>query len=133
MLVISGVKNLSSSRLLSKNLKIKIHRTIILPIVLYRCETWSLTVREERRLRTIFGPKRDEVTGEWRKLHNEELHDLYSSPNIVGVIKSRRMRWAGHVAQMVDERGVYNHWGDPGVDGRIILGWIFRKWGYRLD
>ena len=77
-------------------------------VVLYGCETWSLTLREERRLRVfekrvlrrIFGPKRDEVTGEWRKLHNEELSDLYSLPNIVRVVKSRRMRWAGHVARM---------------------------------
>jgi len=84
-----------SSSSLSKNLKIKIYRTIILPFVLYGCETWSLTLREEHRLRVlrrIFGPKRDEVTGEWRKLHNEELSDLYCSPNIVRVIKSRRMR-----------------------------------------
>ena len=88
---------LLSSRLLSKNLKIKIYRTIILPVVLYGCESWSLTLREERRLqvfengvlRRIFGPKRDEVTGEWRKLHIEELNDLYYSPNIVQVIKSR--------------------------------------------
>ena len=80
-----------------------------LPVVLYGCETWSLTLRKERRLRvfenrvlrSIFGPKRDEVTGEWRKLHNEELNNLYSSPNIVRVIKSRRMRLAGHVARMV--------------------------------
>jgi len=78
-----------------------------LPVVLYGCETWSLTLREERRLRVfenrmlrgIFGPKRDEVTGEWRKLHNEELSDRYSLPNIVRVVKSRRMRWAGHVAR----------------------------------
>ena len=100
--------------MLSKNFKIKICRTIILPVVLYGCETWSLTLREERRLRVfenrvlrIFGPKRDEVTGEWRKLHNEELHYLYSSPNIVQVIKSRRMRWVGHVARMGEGRGVY--------------------------
>ena len=85
----------------------------ILPVVLYGCETWSLTLREERKLRVfenivlrrIFGPRRDEVTGEWRRLHNEELNDLYSSPNIVRMIKSRRMRWAGHVARMGEERG----------------------------
>ena len=101
------VQNLLSSRLLSKNLKIKI-------FVLYGCETWSLTLREEHRLRVfenrvsrrVFGPKRDEVTGEWRKLHNEELRDLYSLPNIVRVVKSRRMRWAGHVARMGEERSV---------------------------
>src|SRR5215469_7229982 len=101
-----SVQNLLSSSLLSKTLKIKIYRTIILPVVLYGCETWSLTLREELRLRVfenrvlrrVFGPKRDEVTGEWRKLHNEELRDLYSLPDIVRVVKSRRMRWAGHVA-----------------------------------
>ena len=89
-----SVQNLLSSRLLSKNLKINIYRTIILPVVLYGCETWSLTMRvfENRVLRKVFGAKRDEVTGEWRKLHNEELNDLYSLPNIVRVIKSRRMR-----------------------------------------
>ena len=104
-----------SSRLLSKNVKIKIYRTIILPLVLYGCETWSLTLREERRLRVlenrvlrrVFGLKRDEVTREWRKLHNEELNDLYSSPNVVRVIKSRRMRWEGLVARMGEWRGVY--------------------------
>jgi len=110
-----SVQNRLSSSLLSKNLKIKIHKTIILPVVLYGCETWSLTLREERRLRVfenrvlrkIFGPGKDEVTREWRKLHNEELNELYSSPNIVRVIKSRRMRWAGHVARKVERRGVY--------------------------
>ena len=133
-------------RLLSKNLKIKIYRTIILPVVLYGCESRSLTLREERRLRVfengvlrrIFEPKRDEATGEWRKLHNEELKGLYSSPNIVRVIKSRRMRWAGHVARIGDGRGVYrvlvgnrrvrDRWGNPDVDGKIILGWTFRRW-----
>jgi len=81
--------------LLSKNLRIDIYRIIILLVVLYGCETWSLILREERKLRMfenmllrrIFGPRRDEVTGEWRRLHNEELNDLYSSPNIVRVIK----------------------------------------------
>jgi len=110
-----SVQNLLSSRLLSKNLKTKIYRTVILPVVLYGSETWSLTLREERKLgvfenmvlRRIFGPRRDEVTGEWRRLHNEELNDLYSSSNIVRVIKSRRMRWAGHVARMGKERVVY--------------------------
>ena len=101
--------------MLSKKLKIKIYRTIILPVVLYGCETWSLTWREERRLRVfenrvlrrVFGLKRDEVIGEWRKLHNEELSDLYFLPNIVRVVKSRRMRWACHVARMGEGRGVY--------------------------
>ena len=103
-----------SSRLLSKNLKIKIYRNIILSVDLYGCETWSLTLREERKmglfenmvLRRIFGPRRDGVMGEWWRLHNEELNDLYCSPNIVRVIKWRRMRWAEHVASMGEERGV---------------------------
>ena len=85
-----------------------LYRTIILPVVLYGCETWSLTLRDERRLRVfenrvlrrLFGPKRDEVTGEWRKLHNEELRDLNSLPNILWVVKSRRIKWAGHLARM---------------------------------
>jgi len=84
------------------------YRIIIVPVVLYGCETWLLTWRENRRLklfenrvlRRIFGPKRDEVTREWRKLHKEGLNDLYCSPNIVRVIKSRRIIWAGHVARM---------------------------------
>jgi hypothetical protein len=92
--------SLLSSRLLSNNLKIRIYKTIILHVVLYGCETWSLTLREEHRLwvfenrvlRGIFGPKGNEVTREWRKLHNEELHDLYSSPSIIRIIKWRRMR-----------------------------------------
>ena len=90
-------------------------RTIILPVVLYGCETWSLTWREERRrrvfenrvLRRVFVPKRDEVTGEWRKLHNEEFRDRYSLPDIVRVVKSRRMRWAWHVGRMREGRAVH--------------------------
>jgi hypothetical protein len=104
-----------SSCLLSRKVKVKINKTIILPVVLYGCETWSLTLSEEHRLRVfenrilrrIFGPKKDEVTGEWRKLHNEELHNLYSSPDIIRQVKSRRVRWAGHVARMGEERKVY--------------------------
>jgi len=113
-----------------QNLKIKIYRTIILPLVLYGCETWSLTLREERRLRVsenrvlrIFGPKRNEVIRELRKLHNEELNDLYSSPSIVWVIKSRRMRWVGHVVCMGERRGIYSVLvGKP--DGKRPLGRI---------
>jgi len=102
------VQNLLSSSLLSKNLKIKIYRTIILSVVLYGCGTWSLTLREGRRLmlaenrvlRRKYEPKRGEVRGEWRKQNNGELNDLYFSPIIVRVIKSRRLKWAGHVARM---------------------------------
>jgi hypothetical protein len=94
------VQNLLSSRLLSKNVKVRIYKTIIVPVVLYGCETWFLTLREEyklrvfenRVLRRIFGPKWDGVTGGWRKLHNEELHNLYSSPSIIRTIESRRRR-----------------------------------------
>jgi hypothetical protein len=97
------------------HVKVKTYKTIILPVVLCGYETWSLTSREEHRLRVfengvlrrIFGPKRDEVTGELRKLHSRELHNLYSSPDIVTLIISRRMRWAGHVARVGEERTVY--------------------------
>jgi hypothetical protein len=93
----------------------RIYKTIILPVVLYGCETWSLTLRKEHRLRMfenkvlrrIFGPKRNEVTVGLRKLHNEELRDLYSSPSITRIIKSRRMRWVGHVARMGEKRNAY--------------------------
>jgi len=136
------VQNLLSSRLLSKKLKIKIYRTIILPVVLYGCEVWSLTLRKEKKLRVfenmvlrrIFGPRRDEVTGEWRRLHNEELSDLYSSTNIVWVIKSRRMRWAGHVVRMGEERGAYRVLvGKP--EGKSPLGRPRRRWvdNIRMD
>jgi hypothetical protein len=95
-------------------LKVKIYKTIILPVVLYGLETWSLTSREEHRLRAfenrvlrrIFGPKRDEETGEWKKLHSRELHSLYSSPDIIRQIKSRIMRWAEHVVRMGEGRKV---------------------------
>jgi hypothetical protein len=97
-----------------KKLNIKIYKIIILPVVLYGCETWSLTLREEQRLRVFenralgkkFGPKREE-DGSWRKLPNDELHNLYFLPNIVRMIKSRRMRWVEHVARMGEGRGVY--------------------------
>jgi hypothetical protein len=110
-----SVQSILSSRLLSRNVKVKVYKTIILPVVLYGCETWSLILRKENRrrvfenrvLRKLFGPKKDEVTGEWRKLHSEELHILYSSLNIIRQIKSRRMKWAGHVVRMGEERNVY--------------------------
>jgi len=123
-----------TSSLLSKNLKIRIYRCIILP-VLYGCETLSLTLREKRRLRVsenrvlrrVFGLKRDEVTGEWRKLHNEELNDLYSSSNIVRMKKSRRLKWAGHVKRMWERRGVYSVLvGEP--EGKKPLGRPRRGW-----
>jgi hypothetical protein len=110
-----SVQSLLSSHLLSKNLKIRIYKTTILPVVLYGYETWSLTFRDEHRLRVfenrvlrrIIGPKFDEVTGEWRKLHNKELHNLYSSPSIIRIIKSRRIRWVGHVARIGDKSNAY--------------------------
>jgi hypothetical protein len=129
-----SAQNLLSSRLISKNLKIKIYETVILPVVLYGCETWSLTLGEEHRLRVfenrvlrkIFGPKREE-DGSWRKLHNDELHDLCSSPNIVRMIKSRRMKWAGHVARMGEGRDVYRVLvGRP--EGKRPLGRPRRRW-----
>ena len=107
----------------------------LIVIVLYGCEPWSLTLREERRLRVfenrvlrrVFGPKRDEVTGDSRKLHNEELSDLYSLPNIVRVVKSRRMRWAGHVARIGQGREVYRFLvGKP--EGKRPLGRPRRRW-----
>ena len=112
------MQNLLSASLLSKNIKMNIYRTTSLPVVLYECGTWSLTLREVLKLRVlgkrvlgrIFGPKKDELTEEWRKLNNEELNDLYSSSNIVGVILSRRMRWAGHVARMGERRDVHRVW-----------------------
>ena len=129
-----SVQNILSSRLLSRNLKIKIYRTVILPVVLYGCETWSLTLWEERKLRVfenrvlrkIFGSRREEVTGEWRRLHNEELNDLYSSPNIVRVIKSRIMRGSGHVAHMGEDKGCIGSWW--GTGGKETTGKPRRRW-----
>jgi hypothetical protein len=120
-----SVQSLLSSRLLSRNVKVKIYKTIILSFVLYRCETWSLTLREEHRLRVfenrvlrrIFGPKLDEVTGEWRKFHNEELHNFYSYPDIIRQVKSRRMRWAWH------ERGEKSVQGFGGKARRKEITW----------
>jgi hypothetical protein len=132
-----SVQNLLSSRLLSTNLNIRIYKTIILPVVLYGCETWSLTLREEHRLwvlRRIFGPKRDEVTGELRKLHNKELHDLCSSPSIIRIIKPRRMRWAVHIARMGEKRNAYRLLvGKP--ESKRPLGRPRRRWvdNIRMD
>ncbi|KAJ4440903.1 hypothetical protein ANN_10750 [Periplaneta americana] len=130
-----SVEKLLSFSLLSKNLKVRIYKTVILPVDLYGCETWTLTLREENRLkvfenkvlRKIFGAKRDEVTGEWRKLHNTELHGLYSSPDIIRNIKSRRLRWAGHVARMGESRNAYRALiGRP--ERKIVLGRPRRRW-----
>ncbi|KAJ4436489.1 hypothetical protein ANN_16520 [Periplaneta americana] len=130
-----SVEKLLSSSLLSKNQKVRIYKTVILPVVLYGCETWTLTLREEQRLRVfenkvlrkIFGAKRDEVTGEWRKLHNAELHALYSSPDIIRNIKSRRLRWAGHVARMGESRNAYRVL-VGGAAGKRPLGRPRRRW-----
>jgi hypothetical protein len=134
-----------TSRLLSRNVIIKIYKTKLLRVVSYGCETRSLTFREEHRLRVfdnrvlsrIIGHKRDELMGGWRKINNEELHSSYSLPDIVEMIKSRWMRWADHVARMGYLRNAYKFWleglnerdhsNDLGVDRRIILKWILGK------
>jgi hypothetical protein len=128
--------------LLSGNVKVEIYKTIILPVVLCGCETWSVTFREGHRLRVsenrvlrgTFGPKRDEVMGEWRKLHSGELHNLCSSPDIIGQMKSRRVRWAGRVARMGERRNVYRVLvGNP--EGKRILERPRRRWedGIKMD
>jgi hypothetical protein len=132
--------------LLNVKIKIPVYRTYNSSCCFYGRENWSLKMKEECRLRVlenrvlrrIFGPKRDEVTREWTKLHNEEHYDLYSSPNIIRVIKSRRMRWAEHVALCGGgEVHIVFWWGnlserdhleEPEVDGRIILEWVYGKW-----
>jgi hypothetical protein len=136
---LSQRQSLLSSRLRSRNVKVNIYKTIILPVVLYGCETWSLTLREEHRLRVfenrvlrrIFEPKRDEVTREWRKLYNEELHNLYSSPDIIGQVRSRRMRWAGHVARF--GRGEKSAQGFGGKARRKETTWKTKAWVGRWD
>jgi hypothetical protein len=120
--------------------KIRIYETIILPVALNGCENWSLILREEHRLRVfenrvlrrIFDPERDEVTGEWRKLHNEDLHNLCSSPNIIRIIKSSRMRWAGHVARMGENRKHIGYWLESQkerdhYEGQDVGGWTIGK------
>ena len=130
-----SVENTLSPSLLSKHIRAKINTNIILSVVLYGCETWWLTLREERGLRVfenrvlrrIFGLNREQVTGQWRKLHTEELNDLYCSPYIVRVIKSKRMRWAWHVARMGERRGAYGVLvGKP--QGKGPLGGPRRRW-----
>jgi hypothetical protein len=116
------------------------YKTIIVPVVLYLCETWSLILRVECRLRAfrnrvlrrIFGPKRDEETGGWRKLHNEELHNLYSSPCIIRIIKSRRMKWAGRVARIGEKRNAYRilvgkSEGKRQLGNQDVFGWRILK------
>jgi hypothetical protein len=144
------VQNLLSSSLLCRNIKISTYRSKILPVVLYGCETLPITLMEERRLkvfenmvpRIIFGPKRDEVTGEWRRQNSEELMTC-TPKQIFQVIKSRRMRWAGHVARIGERRSVYRDLvdkpigkrplGGPVLDGRITFRWIFRYWDGAMD
>jgi hypothetical protein len=137
-----SVQSLLSPRLLSRNFKVKIYKTIILPVVLYGCEAWSLTLREGHRLRgfenrvlrRVFGPKKDEVMGEWRKLHSGECHNLYLSPDIIRLIKSRRMRWAGHVARMGEGRNVFRVLVGK-REGKRPLGIPRRRWedGIKMD
>ena len=129
------MQNLLFSCLQSKNVKIKVYRTIILPFVLYGCETALLTLREEhkpvvlenRLLRRIFGPKREKVTGKWRRLHNEELNDLYSDDKMkerCGACSTYWWRGGEHIEFWWEDLRKRDHLEDPGIDGRIILKWI---------
>ena len=131
---------------IQKKRKIKIYRSLILPVVLYGFETWSVTLSEEYRLRVfknrmlrrILGPKRNKVTGEQRRLHNQQLYGLYCSPNIIQVIKSRRKRWVGHVVHVGERRGAYKvlvgkpegkrPCGRPKPRREEILKWFYKKW-----
>jgi hypothetical protein len=129
----------------SRNVRVKFYKIIILPVALFGCETWSITLRKEHRLRVfenrvlrrIFVLNRDEVTREWRKLYNGEIHNFYSSPNIIRQIKSGKVRWAGPVARTGREKKVYrvlwespeerNHSEDRGVNGRTGSKWILER------
>jgi hypothetical protein len=136
-----SVQKRLSSNIIHKKLKTKIYKRVILSVVLHVCGTWSLTLKEEHRLRVfenrvlkrIFGTKREE-DGSWRKLHNDGLHSLYSLPNNIRMINSRRMRWAGHVALMEEGKGVYRVLvGRP--EGTRALGTPRRRWddNIRMD
>jgi hypothetical protein len=140
---LNNIKQLNVIYMMIGFVKFKMFK--IPPVVLYGCETWSVTLRakhrlrvfENRVLRRIFGPKRDEVTGEWRKVHSEELLNLYSSPVIIREVMSRRMRWAGHVTHMGEAGKVHKvlvgkpegrgHLEDQGVGGKIRSEWIFGR------
>ena len=130
-----SLEKILSFCLLSKKLKLYRHETIILSVVLYGSETWSLTLREEHKLRMfenkvlrkIFGAMRDKITGEWRKVQNAELHALYSLPNITRNLKLRRLRWAGHVACMEQSRNTYRVLGGKS-EGKRHLGRPRHRW-----
>jgi hypothetical protein len=137
-----------SSSLLSRNVRVKTYKTIILPVVLYGCETWSLTLREEHRLRVfenrvlrrIFGPKRDEVTGEWRKFHSEELHKLYSSPDVIRQVKSTEVKanevggacgTHGRGEKSIQGFGGKAHLEDQGVGWKMGSEWFLGRLAWR--
>jgi hypothetical protein len=135
-----SVQDLVYSPLLPKNIRTKVMGTIILHVVLYGCKPWSLILREEHRLnvfenrvlREIFGAGKEEVTGEWRKLHSEELHDLQVSQNFIWMTSSMKIRWAGHVARMRESRNAYSVWMGKTEERKSLLRtrcrWIALKW-----